>query len=817
MMDLKRVFIFLLLFSSIISVSGATYTVTNTNDSGSGSLRQAITNANGNAGADNIYFNIAGAGVHTITLLSQLPTITGPTNLDATTQPGYSGSPLIELNGNNTAIDGLGITGGNSTIKGLIINNCTSNGLYISSNGNNTIQANYIGTDATGTFIFNNGANGISMVNISNNQVGGSTGLGNIISGNLGNGISILGSSCDNNTLEGNYIGTNSSGADLGNSLNGVRIIDGDNNTIGSTSVALQNTIAFNDGDGVLIYSSSGTPTNNSVLINSIYLNDNEGIDLGNDGVTLNDVNDADGGPNATQNWSTVTSVTYDGANTTITGLIHTLSNTAFRVDLYGTEIDEADVNYGEGKTFLATTNITTNFAGNASYNVVLTGVLLTFQEKVSAIVTRDLGGGNYGDSSEFGLSSEFDDPELCGNSIDDNGDGRVDESLPGGIGDNLLLWLKADKDFSAGSWLDQSPHANDATNFGDPSSVANSLNFNPGIYYDGNDHTTSPLAEMQFFNGTYHASVIAVYKPTTNSTAQGILGNQGGGGSNNINVINGSIGRGSGGLMPVPEFYGNTTHLVGYIVDEDDLVSGTANSSEIYQAGTLLYNFLFNENGLASDPNFHFGKSGSHPSSLFFDGTIYEVMIYFNDDGNVSIDNTQRESIETYLAIKYGQMLNHNFLDSQGNLIKDIDDEFGWGITCIGRDDAFILHQPKSISKNEFNDIIISSNDFQDRDFVVLSHDNKSEKKISQTSFLSQELRVSERIWSIENKGSSKSLNIEINSRNGSDVLILSEDENFSKYQVLSISDANRLQLNLSQRVYFKLGSFSHSIFAQN
>jgi hypothetical protein len=48
------------------TVSANTYTVTTTADSGAGSLRQAITDANGNAGADTIAFNIVGSGVHTI-------------------------------------------------------------------------------------------------------------------------------------------------------------------------------------------------------------------------------------------------------------------------------------------------------------------------------------------------------------------------------------------------------------------------------------------------------------------------------------------------------------------------------------------------------------------------------------------------------------------------------------------------------------------------------------------------------------------------------------------------------------------------------
>src|SRR5215468_75891 len=100
--------------------TASTFTVTNNSDSGAGSLRQAITDANNHAGLDRIEFNIPGAGVHTITLASALPTITGPVVIDGYTQPGATPNTLsvgdnavllIELNGTN-ANSGLIVAGG---------------------------------------------------------------------------------------------------------------------------------------------------------------------------------------------------------------------------------------------------------------------------------------------------------------------------------------------------------------------------------------------------------------------------------------------------------------------------------------------------------------------------------------------------------------------------------------------------------------------------------------------------------------------------------------------------------------------------------
>ena len=61
-------------------------TVTNTNNSGAGSLRLAIQCSNGATGVQTIGFAIPGAGTHTISPISPLPTITGPAVIDGTCQ-----------------------------------------------------------------------------------------------------------------------------------------------------------------------------------------------------------------------------------------------------------------------------------------------------------------------------------------------------------------------------------------------------------------------------------------------------------------------------------------------------------------------------------------------------------------------------------------------------------------------------------------------------------------------------------------------------------------------------------------------------------
>ena len=76
----------------------AAYTVNSTADSGTGSLRDAIDYVDANGGGTTIAFDF-GTGPQTIDLLSPLPAITVPLTIDGTTEPGYSSTPLIELDG----------------------------------------------------------------------------------------------------------------------------------------------------------------------------------------------------------------------------------------------------------------------------------------------------------------------------------------------------------------------------------------------------------------------------------------------------------------------------------------------------------------------------------------------------------------------------------------------------------------------------------------------------------------------------------------------------------------------------------------------
>ncbi|HYV11091.1 MAG TPA: Calx-beta domain-containing protein [Pyrinomonadaceae bacterium] len=244
-----------------VSPTPQTFEVTNVNDSDVGSLRDAIIKANANPGPDTIVFNIPGSGAKVIFLLAALPEITDPLVIDGTTQPGYTSTPLVELNGAFAPTsNGLVIKAGGSTVRGLAIGRFTDIGIWMRDCDNNVIQANHIGVDTTGNVERKN-QRGIVLTNSSHNLIGGTTTAArNVISGNF-TGIEINGSS---NVIQGNFIGTNVAGSAAVSNRNGVSIpfpstSSSSNNLIGGTSPGAGNLISGNgsgivtDGDGTII------------------------------------------------------------------------------------------------------------------------------------------------------------------------------------------------------------------------------------------------------------------------------------------------------------------------------------------------------------------------------------------------------------------------------------------------------------------------------------------------------------------------------------------------------------------------------------
>ncbi|MCC3409915.1 MAG: S8 family serine peptidase [Microcoleus sp. PH2017_10_PVI_O_A] len=367
--------------------------VTNTKDSGAGSLRAVLNWANSTPGNDTVLFKIpntdpgynTSTNAFTIRPLSALPQITDSAIIDGTTQPGFSNRPVIELDGSNVSVDGLYISAGNSTVRGLTINRFGVDGIRLIDNGGNIIEGNFIGTDVTGTQDLGNRYSGISILS-PNNIIGGKTVKArNIISGNDNVGIYITEATANNNLIQGNYIGSDVTGTkDLGNTNNGIAILDAINNTVGGTTIEAGNLIFGNGKNGIFINGSGST--GNAILSNSISGNDLLGIGFGNNGLTVNDLGDADTGINNLQNFPELSSAISSSGNTSIKGKINSTPNTTFRVEFFSNKVlDDSGFGsggfgngsfggggYGEGEKFLGFQNVTTDGSGNATVEIKL-------------------------------------------------------------------------------------------------------------------------------------------------------------------------------------------------------------------------------------------------------------------------------------------------------------------------------------------------------------------------------------------------------------------------------------------------------------
>ena len=236
---------------------GSTIVVTNTANSGAGSLSQAILTANTNSGGNTIIFHINGTPPFTISPANALPAITAPVVIDATTQPGFAGKPIIELNGVNTlglgSVVGLRFSSGASTLRGLAINRFPVQLIELDSASNNR-QGNFIGTDVTGTLArgSGSGSHGI-LIKSAGNLIGGTNvGDGNVISGGNDSGIYVL--NANSNTIQGNLIGVTAAGTTALSNLNdGIILYGSSGNLVGGPTPAERNIISGNGASGLFI------------------------------------------------------------------------------------------------------------------------------------------------------------------------------------------------------------------------------------------------------------------------------------------------------------------------------------------------------------------------------------------------------------------------------------------------------------------------------------------------------------------------------------------------------------------------------------
>jgi Ca2+-binding RTX toxin-like protein len=263
-----------LLLAGTSPAEAATITVNDTGDSvadaGSCVLREAIVSANtdlasgtnpgecaAGAGADVIAFSFAGSGPHTITPATQYPALTGPTIVDGSTEPDE-----IILDGTLTTFDvALWLDGNDSSVVGLSLVRW-GYGVYITGDRNRAAN-NRIGTnqsDGTGL--------GTTVAGVLVEEGQDSVIEDNVIAGSAQQGIRVAGGLVQDLKIQGNLIGTNSTGTAAIPNAEGISIRDADGTLVGG-SPAESNLISGNGGPGVQVTGSATDSNNGSVISNN--------------------------------------------------------------------------------------------------------------------------------------------------------------------------------------------------------------------------------------------------------------------------------------------------------------------------------------------------------------------------------------------------------------------------------------------------------------------------------------------------------------------------------------------------------------------
>ncbi len=279
------------------------------------------------------------------------------------------------------------VVGGPTDAARNIISASTAGyGVAVQRGTGNRIEGNYIGTDVTGALDLGNEKSGVLLEDTTNNTL-----RGNVISGNEEHGISIVEGS--GHTILGNYLGTTADGmSPLGNALAGVHIEGSRNNLIGGSAPGEGNLISGNTGNGVTV--AGDLSTGNTIRGNSIYANGGLGIDLGGEGVTPLDIRDLDEGPNDLQNMPVI-GLAVTGPTTRVAGVLHSTPTASFTLDFYA--VSELDpTGHGEGQRWLGSGIVTTDADGNGSYDLVLDAATEN-GERITATATN--AGGS---TSEF-------------------------------------------------------------------------------------------------------------------------------------------------------------------------------------------------------------------------------------------------------------------------------------------------------------------------------------------------------------------------------------------------------------------------------
>jgi hypothetical protein len=343
------------------------------------------------------------------------------------------------------------------------------------------------------------------------------------------------------------------------------------------------------------------------------------------------------------------------------------------------------------------------------------------------------------------------------------------------------VLWLKADAGTSTtteGSgvttWNDQSGTANHATSkLTAPTYQSLGWNFNPIINFSAGYYlsSTDPITDdMTFF---------AVYSSKQSSSSgswwlnPAIIGDEANGTQNDYGLCT------TGGKLffkgtAGDNFGAQTTDV--YNDGFPKIVSVTRQKSAtgyiyLYVNGTQAASTSSDNTSLSDPQKIGIGNHYGYQAAAQYVGGISEIA------GATTVYSTSdRQNFESYLAIKYGITLSHDYTNSSGTTVYAISG-YNYDIAGLGRDDSYNLHQKVSSTSNYASGsskvIMASNNDFTSSNlalsrtaltngqFLIWGHNNGAVKQWVNISGTSD--YIVNRIWKLQNTNTISNVNFQI------------------------------------------------------
>lgn len=294
--------------------------------------------------------------------------------------------------------------------------------------------------------------------------------------------------------------------------------------------------------------------------------------------------------------------------------------------------------------------------------------------------------------------------------------------ATPGGVSANLRIWLKADDGFAPAAWTDKSPAGNTYTqaNAGkQPVAVpANSMfNFNPAVNFGGETSASAKFMVVpngkpfsadglngSFFIMTrFNSNPVGVTAPillgfgATSTDANPpvawypALATYNDNTSYNNMAFVYDTNLGNFGASPVPQAFNlvGQVNLNSYSWTVGSLYFSGTNGNNLTQAPTATSNAFYLRTSKGSLLGENFGRTPN--------ATIPEVIGYERD-----LTADEKHKVNTYLGIKYGVTLVHDYISPSGAVLYSIADVYKNRITGIGKESVEALDQKQSRSVHQ-------------------------------------------------------------------------------------------------------------------